>query len=223
MSSHFREKVALAVFAGLMVVGFCVLVSYLFAGHSWNVAASNIDDSIGSMDGYAVLVYDGTAEPEPDDAAPVPSGSPTSLAADKAEPVSADEVASSYREKGASVFVLDTSDLAHYSEGMILKRGGWRIGVVSLSSPRSVLSLQRQVAYFEEHGVDFIVAIASNEAYTKGVTGIDIVISTESEAATSLGQTVDGMFQVAAPEVGMAGVVLISPSNVVSAKTVDEL
>ena len=31
------------------------------AGHSWNVAASNLDDTFGSMDGYTAIVYPGTA------------------------------------------------------------------------------------------------------------------------------------------------------------------
>lgn len=37
---------------------------YLVAGHSWNVAASNIDDTFGSMDGYTAIVYEGTAVPQ---------------------------------------------------------------------------------------------------------------------------------------------------------------
>ena len=62
MSPHLREKAALAVFAALIVLSLSGLGWYLLAGHSWNVAASNIDDTFGSMDGYTAIVYAGTAE-----------------------------------------------------------------------------------------------------------------------------------------------------------------
>ena len=60
MSSETREKQALVVFLLLIVLGMSGLVWYLFAGHSWNVAASNIDDSVGQMEGYTVILYAGT-------------------------------------------------------------------------------------------------------------------------------------------------------------------
>ena len=63
MSVKSREKIALAVFAALIVLSLLGLGWYLVAGHSWNVAASNIDDTFGSMDGYTAIVYEGTAVP----------------------------------------------------------------------------------------------------------------------------------------------------------------
>lgn len=60
MSSETREKQALVVFLLLIVLGMSGLVWYLFAGHSWNVAASNIDDSVGQMEGYTAILYAGT-------------------------------------------------------------------------------------------------------------------------------------------------------------------
>lgn len=51
---------ALVVFVALVVLSVCALGWYLIAGHSWNVAASNIDDTFGSMDGYTAIVYPGT-------------------------------------------------------------------------------------------------------------------------------------------------------------------
>ena len=64
MSVKSREKIALAVFAALIVLSLLGLGWYLVAGHSWNVAASNIDDTFGSMDGYTAIVYEGTAVPQ---------------------------------------------------------------------------------------------------------------------------------------------------------------
>lgn len=48
----------------LIVLSLLGLGWYLVAGHSWNVAASNIDDTFGSMDGYTAIVYEGTAVPQ---------------------------------------------------------------------------------------------------------------------------------------------------------------
>ena len=90
MSPQSREKIALAVFAALIVLSLGGLGWYLVAGHSWNVAASNIDDTFGSMDGYTAIVYAGTVPPDDtdvDDAlvpdAPVGSISPQESEAPK--------------------------------------------------------------------------------------------------------------------------------------------
>ncbi len=64
MSSEMREKQALVVFALLIVLGMSGLIWYLFAGHSWNVTASNIDDSVGQMEGYTAILYAGTMTEE---------------------------------------------------------------------------------------------------------------------------------------------------------------
>lgn len=59
-----REKVALVVFAVLVILAVVVLSSYFFTGRSWNVAASFVDDTVGQMKGYTAVVYAGTAQPE---------------------------------------------------------------------------------------------------------------------------------------------------------------
>lgn len=275
MVAFSREKIALLVFCLLMVAGAVALAFYLFAGHSWNYAATSLDDSFGNMNDYAVVVFEGTVDPENDsagaggdedatdtiseeaageaagidgiaadteDAADVdkitddtgeaeegeanssflklPFGSPTLT---EKEPVTAEQVGKSYEEKGATVFVLDSTDIDRYAEGIIMQHGQHRIGVMSVSTPRPIAALERQVEYFEENGVDFVVALASNGAYLTGVSGIDVVIATDGDGSLSLGQTVNGAFRVYAPETGSVGAVLISPSNVVSAKVIDEL
>ena len=329
MSERSREKIALVVFALLVVFAGCCLVGYIFAGHSWNVAATNIDDTFGSLDGYTVIAYAGTVDKEAADAdgsaankgegyvgagkfAPSkPEGEPslskdgnledgTDLGGeagsenkadseDGADPegetgsedgadfgntsdmggkdtaerenrsaenegsardggasgadsiealvekvgtlkksgkrtwVSAAQVQQSYEDKGATVFVLDTKNPGKYSEGVILKKDGHRFGVFSLDKPITPLNLRRLVAYFENHKVDFIVAVVADSELLKEKDGIDIVISTQDEGLFSMGETRKGTFFVNAPEIGKVGAVLISPSNVVSAKTIDSL
>lgn len=61
-----RERVALGVFAVLVLAGFIVLTSYIsHAGHGLNVAATSIDDMAGDMAGYDVVLFEGTVVSEP--------------------------------------------------------------------------------------------------------------------------------------------------------------
>lgn len=246
MSVKSREKIALFVFLALIVLSLCGLGWYLVAGHSWNVAASNLDDTFGSMDGYTAIVYPGTAvEPAagkdadaaaPKDGAagdaadgkdgshasedaPAPEAEGEgSLLGSKKKTLSAQEAKEGYEEKGATVFSLDTVDLDAYREGVILKKGGHRFGVFGIAEPTSTIVLEKQIAYFKRHKVDFIVLVTPDKEYAEDVSGIDIVVSTQDEDLFVMGETIDGTFYVDAPAVGSVGAILISPSNVVSAK-----
>lgn len=336
MSVQSREKTALIVFAGLILLSLGGFITYILAGHSWNVAASNLDDTFGSMDGYTSIVYEGVVEPvksstsssatgsgatgssttgsgtaggdtagssvagsgaagssldESDavdsdatessltgssavgsdstgssatdsdstdidatdtDSASQSAAATNSLAANgeamqddsvnSASPnttnssssstvksgetkksITLAEVQESYEEKGATVFALDTTSLEKYSEGTILKKGGHRFGVFSVTKVTPTRVLEKQVKYFTDHEVDFIVVMTINKAFVEGLEGVDIVLSTQDEELFTMGETKDGTFFVDAPEKGLVGAILISPSNVVSAKTIDSL
>lgn len=272
MSSSSREKIALAVFAALIAFSTCVLGWYLLAGHSWNVAASNIDDTFGSMEGYTTIVYAGTQDPAlvedaeaknalaegaissegevlEDSASSVDSAlsgsaapdvsrttdAPTSTSTEvrasdagaaispEKEPVAVEDVQASYEEKGATVFALDTENPGRYEEGTILKKGTHRFGVFSVEGPQSVRVLKKKVAYFTDQKVDFVVVITADKSFVEDVEGIDIVVSTQDEDLFVMGETVGRTFYVDAPLIGNVGVLLISPSNVVSAKVIEEL
>lgn len=41
--------------------------AYMNTAKTWTVAASHVDDAIGSMDGYTVILYPGTTQPEPEE------------------------------------------------------------------------------------------------------------------------------------------------------------
>ncbi len=315
MTAISREKIALVVFALLVLVGIGSLVAYLSIGHSWNVTASQIDDATGELEGYTAILYAGTAVAEEDDkdagvsartsrdsqaatsgstgqrfsgstsdsartapsveagasvSADAPyagpaasddvvgsseaaggqdpsssgessdsasSASDASRAAgggtplfnsarsstEQKEPVTVEDAAASYREKQATVFTLDTTNLAKYSEGMILKKGERRFGVFSVAFNEPLPSVQRKVDYLAEHQVDFIVAITPDRSFVEQATGIDLVISLQNEGISFMGETVGGTFYVDSPLVGQVGAILISPHNVVSAKDIEEL
>ncbi len=318
MSNRTREKQALVVFILLVFVGMGGLIWYLFAGHSWNVTASNIDESVGQMEGYTAIVFDGTmpektsssskgkttaqaqansttsskteassttatdseassgvdasektasssesanqnasaevatstdseeqakAAAESDsqaqgDGAESSTGSKAEASTSATEsastqgnsstkeskkPLQASEVRNNYVDKGASVLTLDVSNPSIYSEGTIVKRAGKRIGVVSIEKPLNEVSAKRLLAQFVSAKVDIVVCIAPQASYVKGISGIDIVVCTEDEEVSTTGQTEGKTFIVNAPTVGSVGAVLVSPSNVVSAKVLDHL
>lgn len=322
MSNVSREKIALVVFVGLIAASLCGLVGYLAIGHSWNVAASNIDDAAGRMDGYTAIVFKGTVDPDEtaesasgtspdkrkkadpdafdkaadeaesgisglgapgggsedggsskrdaafgsgrsatDDAdgdahapkgsnepgrgqadvdgtgtdvdAPSPDADASASSSSSAQgpassssgikkktPVDIEEVEQSYLDKNATVFSIDSENLGKYREGTILKKGDHRFGIFSVSPRMTTRMIEKQVEYFEEYEVDFIVVLTPDKEIVEEAAGIDIVISTQDEGLFVMGETINATFYVNAPQIGSAGIILISPSNVVSAKVV---
>lgn len=79
IATRTRERIALVVFAVLVVLAVVVLSSYFLTGRSWNVAASFVDDTVGQMKGYTAVVYAGASQPEGAGAADV--AAPTTAAA----------------------------------------------------------------------------------------------------------------------------------------------
>lgn len=361
MEKTSREKIALIVFLILAIGMGCILFGYVFAGHSWNVTASNIDDAFGNMEGYTAIVYEGTIEEEEsaaqstasaasaangsassknagdaeslpgdskagDGQAPasssssssdgnqaaasssensqassaasssdkqvassqggssVNSASPTSASAQgtgsvdqgvstasepaaaegsasegvvgestagegvsvtvspggtldsqassapplaghkkEKEPVALSDVDELYQAKGANVISLHTADPSAYEEGTILKRGGKRYGIFSVTREYSRILIDEKVKYFTDQKVDYVIALCPEESYLKNAENIDIVITTADSTISSMGESRNGAFYVSTPKIGSVGAILISPSNVVSAKTISEL
>ena len=64
MDKRKREIIALVLLVLLGIVVASAMAWYILVGHNWNKAASHIDDFVGSMDGYTVIVYEGVV-PQP--------------------------------------------------------------------------------------------------------------------------------------------------------------
>ena len=207
ISQRTREKTALAVFGLLLAVLLAAVVVALAASsRSLNVTASNLNDALGDLDGYTVIVYES------------PSASD-----DSTNETTLEEVAAAYEEKGASVLVLDLSDLSYYEEGLIILCGDVRIGVFCVD----IYSLQReiraQVEYFMSYDVDYIVAITPHTALLRKVSGVDVVVSTRDDDPGTSGEVDDWTFYVSIPSEGSFGVVLISSTGTVSSKVITSL
>lgn len=278
MTNRSREKVALLIFVLLLALGAFLIGSYIVGSHSLNVAATQINDTFGNMEGYSAIVFEGTQKPDDGAAdasadaaaADVEEGAGRALriegaggadgadggsdaagdartVAEEAVPkasereraaleiaarstglaketsVETDEVVALYRDKGAHVFAIDATDFSRYADNVILKRGSTRIGVFSVTAMTSVPTIEKHVEYFADYHVDYVVALTPDPDYLKTKDGIDIVISTDAKDGSTLGRTVQGAYVVSTPEMGEVGVVLVSPSNVVSSKVVEEL
>lgn len=141
----------------------------------------------------------------------------------KCQPVSPEEVQANYEEKGATVLVLDTADPSEYSDGVILKRGSKRIGVFYVDVPLSEKAAEARVKYFRDCKVDLVVCISSVRTYVRNLQGADIVITLQDEEVSTMGGNSNGSFFVNAPHMDSVGAILVSPSNVVSAKVIESL
>lgn len=139
------------------------------------------------------------------------------------EPVALSDVDELYQAKGANVISLHTADPSAYEEGTILKRGGKRYGIFSVTREYSRILIDEKVKYFTDQKVDYVIALCPEESYLKNAEDIDIVITTADSTISSMGESRNGAFYVSTPKIGSVGAILISPSNVVSAKTISEL
>ncbi|MDY6111186.1 MAG: alcohol dehydrogenase, partial [Ellagibacter isourolithinifaciens] len=139
------------------------------------------------------------------------------------EPVALSDVDALYQDKGANVISLHTADPSAYEEGTILKRGGKRYGIFSVTREYSRILIDEKVKYFTDQKVDYVIALCPEESYLKNAENIDIVITTADSTISSMGESRNGAFYVSTPKIGSVGAILISPSNVVSAKTISEL
>lgn len=346
MQTGTREKISLVVFICLILIASGGLIGYLAIGHQWNVAATNIDDATGSMDGYTAILFEGTQplieskksevpdiegntgskadgkntineedssgessdffgisslltpddeqeqsvnndsqergtnqsessvsdssegsaegnnepvensntsgeETESDSSTKSSSGSDIDTQEDslkklddssvsdsslesnigstsesttskKNKELSLTDAEESYLDKNAAVLCLDTKNLPYYYDGIIIKKGTYRFGVFGLQMSDTPFKIERQITYFQKHEVDFILAITPDSRLVEKVRGIDIVISTKDEGLFVLGETINDSFYVSTPTIGSVGAIIISPSNVVSAKVLSE-
>lgn len=279
MEKRTREIIALALLIALGLGVGGAMVWYIVVGHNWNIAATHIDDYVGEMDGYTVILYEGTtpratigavgaftaeklelagaiaegsrsSAPEEgvgsSDSAGVsqsglsqgidaasPGGSsaesPSSSSAEfelsgKQAGISADEVAASYREKDAQVIVLDAQDIAKYADPWILKRSGKRIGVFSLEGKYAYADMLSNVAYLKRHKVDKIVVLLTDRSMSRArLHGVDVAVFACNAKIGPEGTHVGRTFCVDSPFKGEVQAVILSPSNVLSSKTLDSL
>lgn len=249
MNKRTREKIALVVF---LVLGFgvaAVLLGYFSTGRTWNVAASVVDDTMGRMEGYTALVYDGTTDAaEGGKALAGASSSGSSLAAAVDDPTVADslglailsilpplpsaidegvhvsDVRDLYERKEAQVVSIDTLHPERYARPVVLASGDQRVGVAWVDSYTTEARLAEMVEGLLAEGANLVVCLTPRPAYLATASPFDVVIVTTAADGTSLrGADEDGAFVVQAPPLGDVGLVVLTQNNVPSAKVVEVL
>ena len=238
MKKRTREKVALLVFALLVILGGSVLLRYFETGRSWNVAASVVDDAFGQMQGYTAIVYDGTYDPL--DAlrpamAPAQEGGltdqPKSIGAMVAaelsklplsmreRPVYSSDVRDLYEDKGAGVITLNIADLSRYTTPTVLNAGDRKIGVVAIDYYATKKQLQKLRQELLDAGAQSLVCLVPRLSCLATTDGFQAVIVTDdSQAEPGRGEGTEGAHIVYAPEREAVGVVLLTSLNVPSSK-----
>ena len=242
MQKRTREILAIAL---LLVLGLAVggaMAWYIFMGHNWNQAATRIDDMVGSMDGYTVIAFEGVAKKTPAATMQVKGVSGTSRSSSEGDggsvslqlntsesatkDLDVNEVAASYRDKGASVLVLSMKDLGAYGDPTILSRGGRRIGIFSFTGKYRMhyAELRSKVRYLQRHKVDFILGIVSDKSIMTGaIFGIDVLILNRDAGIPEAGELHGSTLCIDSPFEGEAQTLIISPSGVMTSRTVKEI
>lgn len=212
MNQALREKIALVVFAITVVVVFGAILAYMILGHSWNIAARNIDEHRGAMEGYSAIVFYGTDRP--------------TLEESESEnaPVPINTVLRSYKDKGASTLRIDVMHPGKYEGDDIFYLDGYRVGVFYAEPGITAEGLIRKTEYFVDHKVDYIFCLTDNARFVDDYgPAIDIIVSRHRQGDVKAGQSVNGHYIAHVPAVGSIGAVLISPEQVLSAKVISKV
>ena len=233
MQKRTREILAVLLLGLLLLAGVGAMGYYIFIGHNWNVAASHIDDSIGQMDGYTVILYEGTMQMDDEGKEEAEAKSETAQAvsesvSEQAQVTDMRSAVESYREKGANVFVLDTVNLSRYNYPIEIAKNGMCLGLLSVgkSTLRSVA--RADARYLSKQGVDYTIAITNDvklhKAAAEGLIGdVSIIVCDDPEGEFPNGQYYGSTYCVHTPYVGEIGAIVVSPSGVLTTKTLDGL
>ena len=214
MQKRTREILALVLLAVLLVSGVVAMGYFILVGHNWNVAASNIDDAIGRMDGYTVILYQGTRPPSDDEEE---SDRP---------PANVKDVAADYREKEATVFVVDAANLSLYSDPFIVEKNGKRLGFLSVGNAELRSEARADIRDLVDAKASYLVAVTDDttlhDLAAEGIiNGLSVIICDDPDKESANGKYRGSAYCVSAPDQGRVGAVIISPSGVFSSKVID--
>ncbi len=206
---------------------------YILVGHNWNAAATNIDDRIGSMEGYTVILCKGSipslvAQNQESLAQPMLEeqnfGQVDSHEHNDEDEVilSVQEAADIYREKDAQVVTLHTDDVEFYRDPVVVSKNGKRIGIFAVDGPRSDIAARIIAKQLRDVDVDFIICLIDDpEAIELGLGSVDLAVCTDYDDAGSDGRYSGHTFVVGTPYVGEVNAVVVSPSGFLLSKMLD--
>lgn len=230
MQKRTREIIALVLLVVLLVGGVGAAAWYIFVGHNWNAAATRIDDRIGSMEGYTVILCEGAIPPTMSQQAQNMAQSiieeignefESGEGESQREALTIDEAIESYHEKGAKVITLFDDDPAMYSDPIVIRSNGLRIAVFSVGGPRPDLAARNMVKFLRDRDIDFTVCLIDDYiAVEKGLGGVDLAFCSDPDDAGSEGRYIHSTYVVGCPYEGHVAAVIMAPSGFLSSKMV---
>lgn len=234
MEKRTREILALVLLVLLGLAAAGTMAWYILVGHSWNQAATRIDDLVGSMDDYTVIAYAGVVKrPQKTEGQAGAAGqagqagagavsSAQAASSTSAKRLKLSTVARSYRKKGASVIAVPKAYENAYDRPAILWRGGKRVGVFAFDGKYrySFPKFNRSLHYLQAHEVDYVVAVVRDKALAKHPPeGVDLLVVMRDAGLPEGGEMRGRTFCVDSPYKGEVQAVIVSPSGVVSSRT----
>ena len=232
MQKRTREIIALVLLVVLGIAGISAAAWYILVGHNWNAAATSIDDRIGNMDGYTVVLCEGAAptiERQQELSRNQPLLEQENFAVvEKAddqggrEPLALQDAIDSYLDKGSQVVIVICNDPAYYADPIIVPRNGKRIAVFSVDGPRADLAARNVEKQLAAYGVDFTICIVDSfDAIERGLGSVDIAVCSDFDVVGSEGRYIDGTYVLGAPYEGAVGAVIMAPSGFLSSKMIE--
>lgn len=197
-----REKTALGIFALLLAGALCGIGWYIVAGHSWNTTASHVDEAVGSMEGYTTIIFENTLSKD-------------SISV-------REELCDTYKDKGAEVVLLDLKTLDNYRDGSVVQTDFHTVGMLNFDSADSKSDISKAVKSFASQDVDLIVALVPQAKLMQDMRGVDAVVLTQEGNMRAGSKTKKGVLYINASDQNKLGVMVISPSNAVSARAVED-
>ena len=239
MQKRTREIVALVILLVLLVGGICGVAWYLLVGHNWNAAASLIDDHIGTMDDYSVVLCEGAPphadiknedeEGEEGGLLKFAAGMPAALTENGfgyllSGRLTAPQVAKAYQAKGAHTVMVDIGHPEFYDDPIIVPRNGKRIAIYSIKGPHQELASRLALRNIKKYDVDYTICLFDdiNALKQYGLGDVNIGICLDRKAHVN-GEYLGSTFTITAPNFGQVGAVIVSPSGFLLSKTIEEL
>lgn len=244
-----RDRIALVVFIVMVLGTLAVLGIYFFASRSLTVAANRVDDTLGMMEGYTVIIYPGTLPittsmpttetPEADEDTSSTEGdklSESNAAQTSAEGIEQtidneaatesgitilDQVTSQYELKGAMVVQLDLQNPDVYTTPRILSAGERKIGVFSIDRFYSRTRLKELTDALHNSGASILCLLTPDARFVKDPALVNLILETTSKPTLpATGHYVGSTLIVDLLPENSVGVVAVSASNVLSASQV---
>lgn len=207
-----RERIALGLFAVCVALILAGIGAYFVFGHSFNYAASHIDDVAGELDGYCVVLVEGEGIPV--------KARVNSEGLLTKQPKSVPGAIAEYLDKDASVFSVSLNDLRNLAHPIILEQGDYRLGISFASSDSNVKDIQADCDYLRTHDCDVVMVASGGFKKVSKITGADIFLHDASYSIPRSQERHTDASICAVPPVGEGLAIVVSPTKLVTTRTI---